>query len=124
MVKPKLLLVDDNKNTLDGLVKILQGKGYQVSGVMSGCDALKILSREKFDIVITDLNMPGMSGLSLIREIKKLEEPIFVVVITADSSFELSNKYERKELYDYYLRKPVNIGELKSVLEMIWNDSG
>lgn len=124
MVKPKLLLVDDNKNTLDGLVKILQGKGYRVSGVMSGCDALKILSREKFDIVITDLNMPGMSGLSLIREIKKLEEPISIVVITADSSFELSNKYERKELYDYYLRKPVNIGELKSVLEMIWNDSG
>lgn len=48
MVKPRLLLIDDNKNTLDGLVKILKGDGYLVSGALSGHDALKLLSEKKF----------------------------------------------------------------------------
>ncbi|UJS16130.1 MAG: response regulator [Candidatus Jettenia sp.] len=62
MTKPSLLLVDDDKNTLDGLVKILTHDGYTVSGAVSGYDALNLLSRKNFDIIVTDMKLPGMGG--------------------------------------------------------------
>lgn len=119
MIKPRLLLVDDDKNTLEGLVKILTRDGFSVSGVFSGCEALSLLTRKKFDIVITDMKLPGMGGLSLIHEVRKMGVPISIVVITAYSS-EKTAAEATKCGADYYLTKPVNIVELKSVLERLW----
>ena len=119
MIKPRLLLVDDDKNTLEGLVKILTRDGFSVSGVFSGCEALTLLTREKFDIVITDMKLPGMGGLSLIHEVRKTGMPMSIVVITAYSS-ENTAAEATKCGADYYLTKPVNIVELKSVLEGLW----
>ena len=120
MAKPSLLLVDDDKNTLDGLVRILKCEGYSVSGVLSGSDALKLLSKEKFDVMITDINMPGMNGLSLIREVKKRKVPIAIVVITANCSFKSGVGAVKSTECDYYLTKPVNVEMLKLVLEKLW----
>lgn len=78
MAKPKLLLVDDDKNALDGLVKILVHDGYHVSGVLSGYEALNLLSKKNFDIIITDTKLPGMGGLSLIHEIRRKEESVAI----------------------------------------------
>lgn len=63
MTKPRLLLIDDDKNALNGLVKILTHDGYSVSGVLSGYEALNLLSRKNFDIIITDMKLPGMGGI-------------------------------------------------------------
>lgn len=119
MIKPKLLLIDDDKNTLDGLVKILTRDGFSVSGVLSGYDALNLLSRENFDIILTDMKLPGMGGLSLIHEIRKRKEMIAIVVITAYSS-EKTAVEAKKYGADCFLGKPVNIEELKVVLEKLW----
>ncbi len=62
MIKPKLLLVDDDKNALDGLVKILTHDGYPVFGVLSGYEALNLLSKKSCDIIVTDMKLPGMGG--------------------------------------------------------------
>lgn len=117
MVKPKLLLVDDDKNTLDGLVTILKRDGYNVSGVLSGFEALKLLSRQQFDVMITDVNMPGMDGLDLIREIRKREVSVAIVVISANSSVKTLSDVANGLSCDYYLTKPVNIRELEAILE-------
>ncbi|MCR4320826.1 MAG: response regulator [Candidatus Brocadiaceae bacterium] len=119
MAKPSLLLVDDDKNTLDGLVRILQCEGYPVSGVLSGYDALKLLFKKKFDVMITDLNMPGMDGLTLIHEVRKGKEPIAIVIVTANSSVKTSVNGEGNWECDYFLKKPVNIRELKAILEKL-----
>ncbi|MBM4054355.1 MAG: response regulator [Planctomycetes bacterium] len=120
MVKPKLLLVDDDKNALDGLKKILTRSGYAVSGVISGDTALDILLRKKFDIIITDLNLPGMGGLTLIQEIRKRKLPVSIIVITAyDADIALNTK---KYGVDDYLAKPVNVDELELVLEKLWEN--
>ena len=121
MAKPSLLLIDDDKNTLDGLVRILKCEGYSVSGVLSGSDALKLLSKEKFDVIITDMNMPGMDGLTLIHEVKKRKESIAIVVITANSSIKTASDAIKSSGYDYYLTKPVNVEELKLVLNKLWD---
>src|SRR3990167_5196047 len=107
MIKPKLLLVDDDKNALDGLVKILTRDGYSVSGVLSGYEALSLLSKKNFDIIVTDMKLPGIGGLSLIHEIRKKEESVAIVVITAYSSVKTAVE-------------AINIEELKLVLEKIW----
>ena len=119
MAKPKLLLVDDDKNALDGLVKILTRDGYSVSGVLSGYEALSLLSKENFDIIVTDMKLPGIGGLSLIHEIRKKEESVAIVVITAYSSVKTAVEAIKCGADDY-LTKPINIEELTLVLEKIW----
>lgn len=119
MVKPRLLLVDDDKNALDGLVKILMHDGYPVVGVLSGYDALSLLSEKDFDIVITDMRLPGLGGISLIHEIKKRHNSVVIVVITAYSSAKTAVDV-RKCGASEYLTKPINIEELESVLEKLW----
>ncbi|MBI2470042.1 MAG: sigma-54-dependent Fis family transcriptional regulator [Planctomycetes bacterium] len=119
MIKPKLLLVDDDKNALDGLVKILTYDGYPVSGVLSGYDALNLLSRKNFDIIVTDMKLPGMGGLSLINEIRKKDETVAIVVITAYSSVKTAVEAIKCGADDY-LTKPINIEELKLVLGKLW----
>ena len=119
MAKPKLLLVDDDKNALDGLVKILTHDGYPVSGVLSGYEALSLLSKKNFDIIVTDMKLPGIGGLSLIHEIRKKEESVAIVVITAYSSVKTAVEAIKCGADDY-LTKPINIEELKLVLEKIW----
>lgn len=119
MTKPRLLLVDDDKNTLDGLVKILTRDGFSVSGVLTGYEALNLLSKKTFDIVLTDMKLPGMGGLSLIHEVRKRKEPIAIVVITAYSSEKTAAEVTKCGA-DYYLTKPVNIEELKLILVRLW----
>ena len=119
MAKPKLLLVDDDKNALDGLVKILTHDGYSVSGVLSGYEALNLLSKKNFDIIVTDMKLPGMGGLSLVHEIRKKEESVAIVVITAYSSVKTAVEAIKCGADDY-LTKPINIEELRLVLEKIW----
>jgi DNA-binding NtrC family response regulator len=120
MTKPRLLLVDDDKDALDGLINILRRDGYQVAGVLSGYEALNSLSKKSFDVIITDLNMPGMHGFTLIHEVRKRKEPIAIVIITANSSVKTGVNAGENIEYDYFLQKPVNIEELKSVLEKVW----
>lgn len=120
MTKPRLLLVDDDKTTLDGLVRILTRDEYPVSGVLSGSDALSLLSRKSFDIIITDMNMPGMNGLALIHEVKKRHAFMIIVIITACSSLKVAEDILKTASCDYYLLKPVNIEELKVALKDLW----
>jgi DNA-binding NtrC family response regulator len=119
MTKPKLLLIDDDKNALDGLVKILTHDGYTASGVLSGYEALSLLSKKDFDIIITDMRLPGMGGLALIHEIRKKEKDVAIVVITAYSSVKTAVDAIKCGADDY-LTKPINIEELKLVLEKLW----
>lgn len=119
MTKPRLLLIDDDKNALDGLVKILTHDGYAVSGVLSGYEALNLLSRKNFDIIITDMKLPGMGGLSLIHEIRKKTESVSIVVITAYSSVKTAVEAIKCGADDY-LTKPINVDELNVVLEKLW----
>ncbi len=123
MTKPRLLLVDDDKDALDGLINILRRDGYQVAGVLSGYEALNSLAKKSFDVIITDLNMPGMHGFTLIHEVRKRKEPIAIVIITANSSVKTGVNAGKNIEYDYFLQKPVNIEELKSVLKKLWGET-
>lgn len=118
MDKPRILLVDDDKNTADGLKKILLQDGYDTGCTYTGNEALDLIEAEHFDIVITDMKLPDISGFSIIEKVKKENIDIAVVMITAFSSIQTAIDAMKKGADDY-LTKPVNIEELELVLKKI-----
>ncbi|MGR3303085.1 MAG: sigma-54-dependent transcriptional regulator [Candidatus Scalindua sp.] len=118
MKNPRVLLVDDDKNTANGLRKILMQDGYDTSCVYTGKEALNLIATEHFDIVITDMKLPDISGFSIIEKVKKKDIDIAVVMITAFSSVQTAIDAMKKGADDY-LTKPVNIEELELILKKI-----
>ncbi|RMF86189.1 MAG: sigma-54-dependent Fis family transcriptional regulator, partial [Nitrospinota bacterium] len=119
MPKPKVLLVDDDKNSLKGLLQILEQDGYAVLGASNGYEALHILEQEMVDIIVTDMKMPGLDGFALLDEVKKREEEISVIMITAYGSVHTAVEAMKKGAEDY-LTKPLNVEELEIMLEKVW----
>ena len=119
MEKPRILLVDDDKNTANGLRKILLQDGYDTSCTYTGKEASNLIETEHFDIVITDMKLPDISGFSIIEKVKKKNIDIAVVMITAFSSIQTAIDAMKKGADDY-LTKPVNIEELELILKKIW----
>ncbi len=119
MEKPRILLVDDDKNTANGLRKILLQDGYDTSCTYTGKEASNLIETEHFDIVITDMKLPDISGFSIIEKVKKKDTDIAVVMITAFSSIQTAIDAMKKGADDY-LTKPVNIEELELILKKIW----
>ena len=80
---PNLLLVDDDKSLLRLLTIRLEGEGYEVTAVEDGQSALRKLQNDNYDVVLSDLRMPGLDGLSLFEEIMGIRKDIPVILMTA-----------------------------------------
>ena len=119
MDKPRILLVDDDKNTADGLKKILLQDGYDTGCTYTGNEALDLIEAEHFDIVITDMKLPDISGFSIIEKVKKENIDIAVVMITAFSSIQTAIDAMKKGADDY-LTKPVKPEELDLIIKKVW----
>lgn len=81
---PNILIIDDDPHISDMVSEALQGEGYAVSKAYSGTEAVMILSRNKPDLVLLDLMLPGLSGEELLPEIKNV--PVIVVSAKADTA--------------------------------------
>src|SRR6266849_4926863 len=86
MSAEKLLVVDDEQSMTQFLGIVLRKEGYQVTTVNRGRDALERVKAENFDVVITDIKMPGMDGIQLLQGIKKHDATLPVVIMTAYAS--------------------------------------
>jgi len=112
----KILIVDDNPHMSSLLSDILDFFDYKAAGAQDGEEALKILGKESFDMVITDLRMPKMGGMDLLRTIKDKFPHLPVVVITGfgtDSS--KSDAFAAQA--DGFLAKPFKVDEIKGLLK-------
>lgn len=78
-----ILVVDDEPNYLVVLSELLRDEGFEVFTAADGDDALKIVKEVDLDMVISDMQMPGMDGMALLGEIKKLDDDLPVLIITA-----------------------------------------
>ena len=89
---PRILVVEDDPAMRDLVQAVLHNKGYLVEGAGDGLEALVRLQRGKFDVVVTDFEMPRLDGLALLREIGRMEIPLPVIVFTGhtDASTESS----------------------------------
>ena len=111
----KILVVDDEKSILLLLREALTQWGYQVTCASSAAEALDLLSTELFDALVSDIRMPDMSGLDLLREIKKKDESIEVVMMTGYPTISSAVQALKEGAYDY-LSKPLILDELRHLM--------
>ncbi len=100
-----ILIVDDEKKIRHILGIMLTMKGYKVSEAGSGREALELLERHAFDVIISDIRMPEMDGFQLLENIRQMEIPVPVIVITAFGTIESAVKAMQKGAVDY-ITKP------------------
>ncbi len=113
MRKPRLLLVDDEIPFVANLLKLLSRRGYEVSAVHDGDSALRAVQERQFDVVILDQNMPGKDGITVLRELKKKQPPLEVVILTGYGSVDMALKGFELGIYDY-TSKPIQLGDLEA----------
>jgi len=107
-----ILFVDDEPGSREGLTLLLTKEGYSVDAVEAGEAALKLLSQKKYDVVITDLFLPGVSGIDLLKHIKESELPCNVILITGNATAETAVEAMKEGAFDY-ITKPLNFEKLK-----------
>ncbi len=106
-----VLLVDDNGSILLTLAIALRRRGHVVTVSTSGEAALAQLQQQQFDILISDVRMPGMSGIQLATQVKKLPAAPHIILTSAYSTIEA-----RSGLAEAFLRKPIDIVQLDAIL--------
>lgn len=111
IAKPKVLIVDDEQDFLETIVKRLLKRGVDATGVDSGMEAVRILQEQSFDVVILDVRMPGMDGIETLREIKKRSPLTEVIMLTGHGSIQLGIKGMQLGAFDYVI-KPAEFDEL------------
>ena len=111
MEKCRVLLVDDETDYREVLTRRLGKRDLIVDGVSSGEEALQYLKSIPIDVVLLDVKMPGIDGLMVLREIKKLNSLIEVIMLTGHASLEVAVEGMRSGAFDY-LMKPAEIDEL------------
>ncbi len=110
-----ILVVDDEPGIREFLEIMLRKQGYGVETAADGVEALELLEDRRFDLVIVDIQMPKMNGIEFLREFKKKETEIPVIMITAFASHETAIEAMKLGAYDY-ITKPFKVDEIKLVI--------
>src|SRR5436190_20801104 len=114
--KGRILVVDDEANARTALAELLRDEGYTIETAADGFKALPKLEDFAPDLVLTDLRMPGMDGLELMRKAREDDPERAVIVMTAFGSVDSAVAAMRQGAADY-LTKPINLDELVLVLD-------
>lgn len=110
----RILIVDDETGILDSLRILFRSHGYDVKTALGGEEALECLSRDKPDLVVTDIRMPGTTGLDVLARTRELDPEIPVILITAQASLQSAVRAVNEGAY-YYLQKPFANDELLAI---------
>ncbi|MBI5100471.1 MAG: sigma-54-dependent Fis family transcriptional regulator [Nitrospirae bacterium] len=105
MSKGKILVIDDEDIVRTSCSRTLSPEGYEVKLVKSGFDGFKLLEEEQFDIVLTDLKMPEIDGIEILRRIKEKWPEVEVIIITGYQTVDTAVKSIKLGAFDY-LEKP------------------
>ena len=112
----RILIIEDDEEMRALLRDCLVEEGVEADSAKNGSEAFRILAKESFDLVITDIRMPGLTGLDILPGIKKLQPQASVIVITAFGSEEVRRKsFDRGATA--YLEKPIHINRLKTLIQ-------
>ena len=114
--KPTVLIVDDERSTREGLERALQNR-YAVLLAEDGQKALQLLEAQPVDVLVTDLKMPGIDGLALLRRAKSLPTPPICIMMTAYGSIENAVEAMQAGAYHYLTKPNINLDELELVIQ-------
>ncbi|KIG14385.1 Phosphate regulon transcriptional regulatory protein PhoB (SphR) [Enhygromyxa salina] len=109
----RLLVVDDNQDNLDMLARRLKRRGYEITTAQSGPEALAAVARLRYDAIVLDINMPAMSGLDVLRELRRHYSKLELPVLMATARSESDDMVEALSLgANDYVTKPLNFAEV------------
>lgn len=117
----KILVLDDEQIVLDSLSRILGEEHYAVTPCRAGKDAVEMLKQDKFDILITDLKMPGMDGLQAMESLYEIDPDLSMIMITAYATVDSAVKAMRIGAVDY-IRKPFTPDQLLELVNKVMED--
>jgi DNA-binding NtrC family response regulator len=115
-----ILIVDDEEALREGLGKVLEDEGYTIIAAESGERALAILHNQHVDLVLTDIRMPGMSGLDLLKKIREINHRLGVIILTGYGEIESYIEAMNFGAMEY-VSKPFKMNELKFIVNKILN---
>jgi len=118
----RILVVDDEENARIALTKLLANEGFDVDCVANGFEALNYLRQQEVDLIITDINMPEMNGITFLKELNKSFPKSNVIMVTAYGGVESYIEAMNLGAFEY-INKPVKIEELKSILKKIFKET-
>ena len=116
----KILVIDDEESMCNFMEIMLAKAGYHVDSVISAPDGVSMLKEKNYDLVIADLNMPEMSGIEVLKQIRSFKEDQDLVVMTAYASVETAIEAMKQGAADY-ITKPFKVDEIKLTIEKIIN---
>lgn len=109
----RLLIVEDEKELCDTVAKSLYGAGYEVDTCYDGDEALDYILSDDYDLIVLDLNLPGMDGMDILRELRKKDEETKVLILSARS--QIADKVEGLDAgANDYMEKPFHLQELEA----------
>ncbi len=117
-VQPRILVVDDDEAVRAVLRDSLAAWGYHVTTASDGAEALELIKSELFDATLVDIRMPRMHGLELLREIRRYDVSIPVVMMTGDPTVETAVEALKQGAYDY-LQKPLMSEEVRHLMDRL-----
>ncbi len=116
--KANILVLDDEKVVLESVSRILEEEGYRVVTCQRGQEAMEALKKERFDILITDLKMPGMDGLQAMETLLGIDPDLSVIMFTAYSTVDSAVKAMKMGAVDY-IRKPFTPDQLTELVAKV-----
>jgi signal transduction histidine kinase/CheY-like chemotaxis protein len=111
----KLLVVDDEDIILSIATDVLESEGYEVKTESNPIKALSMIKEEKFDFVLTDINMPEMNGLELVKKIQEVDSDVGAIFMTGYANLETAKEAIQTGAYDYIM-KPFELNELRAAV--------
>ncbi|MHB8899066.1 MAG: sigma-54-dependent transcriptional regulator [Thermoguttaceae bacterium] len=111
----RVLVVDDHRQARESMADVLRQAGHDVSGCSCAAEALKLAEKDAFDCVVTDLQMPGMSGIELIVQLERRRYGAQIVMVTAHASVSTAVEAMRHGAFDY-IEKPFDVDQLESLV--------
>ncbi len=107
-----ILIIDDDKDICLSLKKLFTLDGFKVKSVSRPKNALRVLGKDTFHLILLDLKMPEISGQELLKQIREIEPDIAVIVLTAFPSVDSAVQVFRNQVFDY-IKKPFKIADLR-----------
>jgi DNA-binding NtrC family response regulator len=118
--KKRILIIEDDEEMRALLRDVIEEEGYQTDSVNNGSEAYRKLVKEPSDLIITDVRMPGLTGLDILPGMKKLQPEAPVIVITAFGSEEIQRKAFEKGARAY-LEKPIHFQNLRTLIHDLFS---
>ncbi len=114
--KGRLLIVDDELELKNALCETLADAGYETTGASSGMEGLEILKKRDFDLILSDLMMPGMDGIQMLRKALEIDPQIVGIIMTGQGTIPTAVEAMKTGAFDYVL-KPFNLQTMLPILE-------